>query len=432
MLFPRLVLIPVFFALVSCASAPRLVGLEDWRDDEFESSTRQFREKWISPYTLKSDGSRTQTVNPKHTLRGSDLLELSCVDDRGDTISHISVSGYYYDDSDQETRQDLASEAMSAILPLGVVSDFHKLEFTCHVTGNSEIVRLCKSLSGNDCAHHIGNTSWGQLYRRFPVSLIRARLRPRPDPVLYPLDTVRITRHTAADNDDEPFGLVDNFLVEVGEDGLIPLPIPKVSPADQGPDFDFRRQRAWISSAAAEMFAIDAVSKAVCDSERVPLSTLELCLNWADEGDLGVSTNNRTPSMKARVRECEALGIDRMFRPLEQDLINSWSLTVENNDATLVIEDGRQFSLRVGDGAALLPAVQQAYRQITGRELLESSALGHRVAYLTVQPRVGTCSQHASPFFIRVDRTTRDLLAPIRLLRGDTIHVSRWRPHSVK
>ena len=424
-----LLLLSVCFGLVSCANVPRLVGLEDWRSPDFSSETRQFREDILSPFVLTPSGNKI--ANPEHILRASGLLELSCIDLTGNTTSLISVEGYFYDHLGDESPQTLARKAKAAILPLDVVADFHKLKLTCD-TGTSKVISLCTNLADGDCAHQIGTSSWLELQSRFANEYVPSLLRPRPDPVLQPFDEIRVSRKRVADVDDNLIGLVDSWLLEVNEDGLLPLPMPGISPADGGTDFEFRRERAWLSSAAPSMYALEVSTGSNCPASGVRLSTVQACLSWAGRLELGLSTNKQTPSMKARFAACEKLGIDERYRPADEQLLNSWSLEIENQVAALIVEDGRRFTLPVGDGATLVPAVRQAYKQATGRELLRGSSGSRSVVYLTVQPRAGTCRQHAAPFFIRIEKASDDQQAPIRLFRGDTVHVSRRQPREAK
>lgn len=430
--YRKLVLICLCFGITSCTSAPRLAGLEDWSSSNHSSETRKFREGVHSPFILTQSGDKI--VNPEHILRASDLLELSCVRRTGYAASRITVDAYAYDHKDAQILQTLAQETKAAILPLDVIADFHKLEISC--SSETTTISFCDSPVDANCANQIGVSSWQKLQEKLLGSHVAALLRPRPDPVLQPFDQIRVSRTRVVDEDGlATFGLVDNWLLEVSEDGLLPLPMPGISPADGGTDFDYIRERAWLSSAALSMYALEVSTGSNCSTSGVRLSTVQACLNWATgsaDSGLGLSKNKRTRSMEARFAACKKLGIDKRYRPADEEVLNSWSLDLENNTATLIVEDGRRVPMLVGNGATLVSTVQQAYKQATGQELLGGWIGSHRTAYLTVQSNAGMCRVNAAPFFIQIDKTSSEEHAMIGLFRGDTVQVSRGRPRKVK
>lgn len=432
---------PLFlWGLFSCTSTPHLVGLENWSDPDFTSENRRFREHVSSAFIQTPNG--VKILNPAHILGPSDLLELSCSGLLGTTTSRISLNAYFYDDLGDEIYQTIANEAKTAIVPLGVISDFHKLDINCldknpgSLSPSSTIqISFCADLDNGDCSNIIGISSWQELQNKFATEDFPVLLRPRHDPVLQPFDQIRFSRTRVVGKSgygSNIFGLVDNWLLEVNGDGLLPLPIPGITPAGIGPDFDYLRDRAWLSSAISSMYALEISTGFECSDLRVQLSTVQACLNWAGRDDLGLSASKQTPSMKNRFKVCEELGIDDRYEPFAKDTLNSWLLELESKAATLIVEDGRSFTFNVEGEATLLSTIQDVYKRYTGKELRHGWIGSPSIAYLTVQPSKGMCRDHATPFFIRVDNKTSEKLSPIRLFRGDTIQISRSRPKEIK
>ncbi len=416
----RVFFIPIFFLLVSgCSSVPRLSNLENWSLDDFSSSTRDFRQNWVSPY-IGEEADRT--INPNHVLRATDILELHCV-----LGGKLTVSGVYYKNAGGAEDKIKFQEGQVVRLPLSVVADFHKLALECG--GSMFKPSLCKSSDESPCVTHLQTSTWTRLSEKFEESIVHAKLLVRDDPVLAAFDKVLVNRTYAADVDDFRFGpLWSSEIVEVSENGLLSIPVPNLTPGKFGELIGIPVQRYWANEVTSTLFALPVVPSGSCEADRVRLSTIQACLNWASGGKDAIPDDLKTPSMKFRVHKCESLAINKDFRPLFDELLASWRLDLQDSIVSLYSENGESINLPLTDGAALVPAVSKAYRLATGRELIEPRSLTRSKAYLTVQPKLGTCQENSAPFYIRVAESQSQTYRPIRLVRGDTIWVSRYRP----
>jgi hypothetical protein len=267
-----------------------------------------------------------------------------------------------------------------------------------------------------------GQSTWPELRRLLQVEGLSARLVPE-DPIwLRPGDEIVLTR-MYQDKPSGPGGgakpsrfYSDEYHLTV--DGNGDIWIPPISTAGMGITQPGIKDE-MIGHMDRAAFRVHLWRPDQKYSEIPSLSALANCLTMAQ----AAGPTNPPPV-------CKYFGIDARFSPSTQDFqVIRYQIQGAPGTWTIVDEDDHRSTQRISRSETVHSAVVSAYRRLAHADLIRRQ-LGKQRAYLTVLPADEWGSpRERTPFWCEINQENPAPFAQVLLLPGDTIFVSRERPH---
>ncbi|MCO4875570.1 hypothetical protein VOI32_00815 [Paraburkholderia caribensis] len=362
-------------------------------------------------------------VNPDYRLEPQDLLVLSAP--KGQAITAVTARP-----SDATW---LARPLQEFRIPIGILELFNALEIV--YAGNNATVKLKLCDGSPPCKPRLTEQSAQQVLAKLhALTSLKVAIEPVEPVRVDPGDSVFLARDSRILIQPEPstagtsvpallFGHSERFELIVDNQGRVDFPSLSVLSAQLAADVQGRPAiRAALDGENTRFrLAIPGASR----SAQPTLAAISWCLS-ADYAP--------TAKTDTLVDHCRALGITGFITP-DQDggaAINAvrYRLEAGRRSWRLVDEKNRSITMDYVYGATILESVSEAYRVLTGHELVEQ---WHATAFVTVLPREGAERPREKPFFGRVRLVESSASSPLGrflLMPGDTVHISRFEPRA--
>ncbi|QDU52984.1 hypothetical protein Pan110_53660 [Gimesia panareensis] len=255
---------------------------------------------------------------------------------------------------------------------------------------------------------------------------VRATLIPSSPEKARPGDKI-IVHRLIGDDHHHREQRVDSFTLTVSPDGYIWLPPLWNGMSHPTGNFPIRQQpnsRYLNASIDRSYFHIKVFFPHISSNNRLSLSEISDILSSLSMVQTG--------SAFKRPTSWNLLGINEQFLSDHSSTAGvRYSLRLADSRTWMLVnEKGAHKVFGLHGRKLLVESLLNSYREMTGRELLESPHNKNSVAYLTVLPSSFSSHENSqAPFYGRID--SGDLYSELKyisLLPGDTVFVSRTPP----